>query len=442
MRTMFSFPDADNGEGEDGLLRVVDSIPPDCGQHLPISHKRRRTTMTDQTLPLSEVESDELSEISVLAISEDYSFGENSESSHLIPDATDISSTTSLRDVSLDLSVEKLLFQSSSHSTSSHHQHLVSLFEENQKALQSLLSTTEDDLEEFHSCVEAEEKTSCSSPWNLKAACEFEVQQSLPGIGALILYCVAHVSTYEVVTNLVYQVVYAQGDDPTDAKTRVFVVILALGCLLARFSGLVWEFVCNKAYSRVKWIYHNRLWCGAMDAKALYWLQDKEPLGEFSVGCLQTIAYFMCYIAVTHFVSALAVHFDQRDEIISQLPSTLYGQALKGMAKNTVLLTCPALDHSPNALFGSSNQTPPPFSWDPLACHDYSHADEMEAFGPEDDFFLYGHLSRNSYEHFFGIGYEAPLFDSLHYMRFYAALAMTTIVTLKVCFKFSFWAGW
>jgi hypothetical protein len=82
-------------------------------------------------MPLSDLEDDEWLEIRLAATGEDCSFGQNSKNNLLAPNnATNIISTTSLGDVSLDLLVEKLFIQRSSHQP-----HFVSLFEKNQMIL-------------------------------------------------------------------------------------------------------------------------------------------------------------------------------------------------------------------------------------------------------------------------------------------------------------------
>jgi hypothetical protein len=396
---------------------------------------------------LSDDEEDDslLSETNVMAVSEVTSDeGDDDDSRSLLLEETSHSSMGCCCEQSsmmmVDLSVDNVIRSSSRRSQ------LMSLLEQNQRALQSLV-TVKDDLI-FHSCLDEQEvkastSTKESSSWS--NALEFELRHSLPGCAALVLYCIAHASTYELISNVAYEAV-ERGDSDTEndsdcSKTRLYTVLMVLGCLVARYSGLVWDFVGPTAYRRVKFIYHNRVRCGAMDARGLYWLQQQ---GEAVGGCVNIVAYYMCYIGVVHFVQELAIYCDQSDEILARMPSNLYEKAVKTMVKaavNTTLYLCPAFDLSPDALFG--NQTfATPTLWDPLACDYNMWGEEVEIFGPQDDQYFFEKLSRNSYDHFFGQYFETPLFDSTHHLLFYAALATLAMVSLKTFAGYAFWAGW
>jgi len=336
-------------------------------------------------------------------------------------------------------------------------------------------------------------------------ALSFELYHSLPGAAALLLFCTVHVSTYEFISNLAYEAVESTPatapatsnipDTPlvdSDATalmnlTRLYTIMLLVGCLIARYTGLVWNFLGPRAYHRVKFVYHNRLRWGAKDALWLHRLHQcvaDSGSGEVLLGCLHMVAYYLCYIAVFFFLSRLAVTCDQRESILAKMPSNVYQQSLQQQQQVAMLqllnnstsnvnssramhpsvdqesdsdddeydpdtlYMCPTRDYSPDALFGGSMVTTSHslFAVDhPLSCVEQLHhydEDALWPFGPEDDAYFYQRLAKNSYEKFFGQDYEAAFFDSTHQVLFYAGVAAAAIITLKSCLGFSYWAGW
>ena len=403
-------------------MKLVDAIPSECG----CNRKRRRPTVaTEETGRSLE---DELAEVIVVALSED------SQSECADEDRDQLASTPCITPPSLemeevmDLSMEKLLRGSSCCSTSS--SRLAALLEENQHALQLLLAKDEARLNE-------PETASCSMTSSLnKEAWNFELRQSLPGAVAMLLYCIAHASTYELVSNLAYEAVErGPGEDGTYGHPwRLYSVMLILGCLLARFSGLVWNFAGPLAYERVKLIYHNRIRLGARDARWLHWLNDR---GDDAVGAVHLVAFYLCYISVVFFVGQLAMRFDQREDILGQLPSLLYKNKLAAIVEGAANVNV-----SDNHMAGAflRNGSAGIGDWVSLNC--LEGREELEIFGPEDDLYFFRTLSKNSYDHFFGQEFETALFDSTHQIFFYATLDATTIFALKRYLGFSFWAGW
>ncbi|CAB9499786.1 expressed unknown protein [Seminavis robusta] len=436
----------DDCEKEETMLLVmVDEIPSDCGRRSTGSRKRRRPTLlTQRTCPLSDEEEDDDGDVlslNVVAISDVTSEEDDISSTIVEEEDTSSGSMMSL----MDLSVENA-FRSNSCQ-------LLSLLEQNHKALYSLLQEEEEDDVLFQNCLEEPQEDTHDVGFPLsvaphatatpKAECwkdslDFELQHSVPGVMALALYCAAHASTYELISNLAYEAVEPELDGFN--KGYLYGPLLILGCLLSRYCGLVWDFVSPMAYRRVKWIYHNRVRCGSTDAKALHWLQQQ---GEVALGCVQIVAYYMCYIGVVFFVGELAGLCDQRDEILAGMPSSRYEESLSAnyssTSNHTFLYMCPAEDMSPQGLFGPTNATA--HQWDPLACN-YEMGVIVESFGSEDDLYFFDSLSRNSYDHFFGQYYEAPLFDSVHHILFYAGVALIAMVALKKGLGYSFWAGW
>lgn len=417
-------------------MNIVDAIPADCGR------KRRRPTITTQRT--ERCSDGDLSEIVVLALRRSSNSGDESfqsedccseEIRHHDDKGTPCSTPPTLEvDEMMDWSIEKLLRNSSFESTSS--SRLVALLEDNQRALQMLLeakekvsnSLKEDTTSSSEACT-----TTSTSSW--KEACWFEVQHSLRGVVAMILYCVAHAATYELVSNLAYEAV-EKAPDYQDAKTSsqpwgLYTAMLILGCLLARVSGNVWNYASPLNYKQVKLVYHNRIRLGAKDARFLHWVQQK---GEGLLGAINLVSFYLCYIAVFFFVGQVAMLCDQRQDILSNLPSTLYQQRIAASEGNALDWMCPAEDYD----WAED-------SW--LAANNTVEKEEqsgipLDTFGPEDDLYFFKALSRNSYDNFFGQDYETPLFDSTHQILFFASVAAMAIYTLKSCLGYSFWAGW
>jgi len=305
---------------------------------------------------------------------------------------------------------------------SNHKTHLAGAYDTDIRAIKSSLSSPAD----------AETKVQLSTATSWKDAIQFEIQQSLPGIASLIIYCIAHSSSYELISNLVYEAVEyisiytTTSNTEITHETSIFAGLLLLGCLLARGTGLIWDFVGTLAYRRVKFQYHNRLRMGAIDARGLHWLH--QHVGEAALGFMNVISFYLCYIGVVFFVNRLAVWCDQRESILNQLPSIVYERDLLGT------------DHPANASTNiSSSSSHGDVDFDPMGC---SQEQPISFFGDEDYVYLYQRLSKNSYENVFGQEFEAALFDSTHSILYYASLTVFAMYILSAGFHFSFWSGW
>lgn len=400
---------------EPEALKLVDAVPTDCG-----ARKRRRPTNgTEETEHCSD---DDLSEVVLIALSDEDSQSADQQLGTTRGSAPAPVLLDAMAD-GMDLSMDKLLRSSTSCSSTSSSR-LAALLEENQRTIQSLLAKEETMLNATKTQTTA--ASALATATSLREVWQFELEESLPGIAAMLLYCVAHASTYELVSNLAYEAVERAPEDggTHSSPWGLYTTMLLVGCVLARFSGLVWNFTGPKVYQRVKLIYHNRIRLGAKDARWLHWLNEQD---EGVLGMVTMVAYYLCYIAVVFFVGQLAVYCDQRREILGDLPSALYKQELASMEEAANLTKAAA------AWFQNSS----------AAClRTVSHDDELEFFGPEDDRYFYRVLSKNSYDHFFGQDYDIPLFDATHQIFFYASLAVTAVYTLKSYMGFSFWAGW
>lgn len=436
----------------------VEGIPRDCCG----KQKRRPTMMTEVTYPFSDVSDDE--ELSHECLAE--AISDDSDLEHDDDDSCDFH-------LSIDPSVDQQLQQQDHDELrrtpprllQKRRRHISRLLRKNQHALDSLMTAPPQETKsslhhemmsrattkliphpEPSTKIKIKPSTANSNSWN--DALQFEFQQSLPGLAALVIYCIAHASTYEFISNVIYEALEALKAMTTTTtannnernETILFTGVLLLGCFLSRFSGLAWDFIGPLSYQRVKFSYHNRLRMGAKDAVGLSWLQ--EHTGEATFGCLSIVSYYCVYIGAAFFVSQLALLCDQREAVLSNLPSAVYQQAamaLEHAAEERPLYMCPVRDYSPDAMFGGINASTNASEWDPMAC---SQRPKMLIFGVEDDQYLYRGLSKNSYDHFFGQEYETALFDSIHQIAFYSGLALLAICTLKGGFGFSFWAGW
>lgn len=222
------------------------------------------------------------------------------------------------------------------HSRDSHHSfdQLEKLFQENEQALHDLLlhenyerdnkneSDHQPPSDTYTSSNVEVSKKQLVSKW--RTHLQFEFKYSIPGIGALLLYCLAHASTYELVSNVVYEIVESDTQIIPINKTVVYTTLLLTGCCIARCTGLIWDFVGPIQFRSVKFDLHNRLRLQMWDAKLLHILNDRIP---FVVkGILDTLAFYLIYISMAHYISRLAVFCDQRSDILSKMPSRIFQQ--------------------------------------------------------------------------------------------------------------------
>ena len=472
-------------------VKVVDGIPSDCcGGKGRVRRRPTETTVLTSACSHSTDSNGGRCDLQVLDMSFDHDTRLTSPPHSVDSDTngeTDEVSTGSGYHLSMDPTSVHQELMMSPELLKENGKHISRLLRKNQRALASLIqappsplpplllpvspasstasfATAEEEINVVRSKVvdpqqSTKTKTKRASSW--KQAIQFEYQQSIPGVVSLVIYCIAHASSYELISNTVYEGLEAANTMTTSKPgtyhndAYLYALVLVLGCLLARFLGLAWDFIGPLSYERVKFVYHNRLRMGAKDAVYLHWLQ--ETFSESAIGCLHIVSYYCVYIGVVFYVNQLAFLCDfQRKDILSKMPSALYLQELrtKMMTMEPPAFVCPAHDYSPQAIFGDGsgvgsnhdnatdyyyNSNIDTYQWDPLGC---SQDDTMEIFGTEDDAYLYRRLSKNSYDHFLGQEYETPLFDNTRQILFYAGLACVAICTLKGGFGFSFWSGW
>lgn len=270
---------------------------------------------------------------------------------------------------------------------------------------------------------------------------DFEWYHGLPALASLLLACVAHAALYELVWAVVlvclqpflsYRI---QTDDANrildaghqSAEDIGYGVVLVLGLLLARCSGLLFSFGNGHREIHTK---HQ------FDSTWSQWLQNTRN-GRRVKGFLDVLSFYLVFVAVMYFLGRFALCVDQRSTILENMPSNSnIRQTPLHSAKRNLAESCMAEEASSSSSSDSDDEEDP--------CDTFG---DLDAFGNrivwqgghEDEAYLYEHLSASVYHQFFGHGYRAALFDLPHQLFFNFACSAMAIYTLRRYFGCSFW---
>ena len=249
----------------------------------------------------------------------------------------------------------------------------------------------------------------------------FELCATIPAILSLIVHCTAHLGIYSVIDCIVDRIrLRFHSEDSTTAQNRVYLVMLALGLLLLRFSGYLYWWLNEQDYSCVKFEFHSRLRLGKWDARSLKWISERGILRSV----VYTVGYYLVYMNVEELHYHLSRFFDDRESILEGLPSRAF-DAGSCMNEDTLV--------DNNKMFSFSCEA------------EIERRDEQyEELVGADALYLWGKLSSDSYSSYWsevGELYDGdvvwPLLSNTQELLFYATTAVLS-VSLLLMYGFPF----
>ena len=143
----------------------------------------------------------------------------------------------------------------------------------------------------------------------------FEFYHTSGGFVTLVFYCLAHISLYELVSNLFLECTrYTQ-----QSQQVVYSAVFIFALILTRLSGGIFAWVEEDTYASVKFDLHNRLRLADFDVLLLRWFR-RHPAIKYTS---DTVSLYLCFMSVSYFVQYWMVPtlLDARDDILSSLPS-------------------------------------------------------------------------------------------------------------------------
>lgn len=225
---------------------------------------------------------------------------------------------------------------------------------------------------------------------------QFEAKYFLPTAIALVAYCVAHVSLYEILNTVI-----SEASKSSDMSSHViYICLIMAGFALARFSGSAWYWLNEDLWSGAKIELRKRVKMGFLDTKVQLWFK-KHKLLRSGVGLL---SFYLCHIGMVYFVCYVLFPYvgDDKEYYLSNLPSQKYHNSSTFVSQELI-----------KAINGTSS--------------DGAHACEIT----QDDFdFMFDKMTIASFEWFFG-RYDTALVTAGQTLLFYAVVAVCSITILK-----------
>jgi len=153
---------------------------------------------------------------------------------------------------------------------------------------------------------------------NLRRFILFERYHTLPAVGALIMYSVAHSSCYELIYQLHLGAFFSIQKWPL-----VHGLTFLVGVSLVRMSGSIWNWLSSDLYEGVKFDMHNKLRLQDLDARLLRWIRKRKHIRLI----LDIVGVYLCFISIGYALNEVLLpavcSIDNR--VLEQLPSRTYG---------------------------------------------------------------------------------------------------------------------
>jgi len=261
----------------------------------------------------------------------------------------------------------------------------------------------------------------------------FEFYHTSGGFVTLVLYCLAHVSLYELMSNLFLECTRRIGY----SHEVVYSAVFASALILSRLSGGIFAWVEEDTYASIKFDVHNRLRLADFDVLILRWFR-RHPAIKYAT---DIASLYLCFMSVSYFVQywMLPTLLDARDDILSSLPSMQFDfckTRLQEILGDGLSSSCSSIDLSGfkggRACFDDSNAV----SKSGTYCYD---AKELgEALTEEDWEFFAREVSVSSMYSFVGDS-QTALTRPAGVIFFYATCAAFSITLLSKVYKFHFW---
>jgi len=261
----------------------------------------------------------------------------------------------------------------------------------------------------------------------------FEFYHTIPCQIVMFLYCLAHTSIYELVSNIFLELTKNTGND-----LPLHVLTLFASMLLPRLTGGVWTWANDDAYAAVKFDMHNRLRLRQLDARILRWFRRHRAIRSV----VDIVSLYLQYMAVSFFLQYYVVPalLDVRDGVLSTLPSSKLSvhfctTRIQEMLGSGISASCSNIDLSgfanENVCFDDSSQIVEDGPW----CYD---AEELaEAMTAEDEQYLLSKVSVSSYYSFIGDS-RSVLTSPMGIITFSFAMTAFSVGAL-FRFGFRFW---
>ena len=136
--------------------------------------------------------------------------------------------------------------------------------------------------------------------------------EALPGYATLLLYCVAHLSCWEIGTTILYELT-----KNVTNETVVHIFLLLTSLILYRMTGGIFVWVDSETHQRAKLAIQHRLFLQSPDALAIEWFRRHK----FCRRCTNLCSFYMCMFAVFYFYGHCLRFIDKRSTLVRTLPS-------------------------------------------------------------------------------------------------------------------------
>jgi hypothetical protein len=137
-------------------------------------------------------------------------------------------------------------------------------------------------------------------------------EEATVGYATLLLYCIAHFSTWEIGTSLIEELtknVTNQG--------MFHMLLLSVSLVMYRMTGGIFSWVDSQTHHRAKLSMHRRLALQFPDAIVMDWFRRHSFCRIF----INTASFYACLFAVVYFQGRCLQWIDKRSFLLQNLPS-------------------------------------------------------------------------------------------------------------------------
>lgn len=136
------------------------------------------------------------------------------------------------------------------------------------------------------------------------------LNETARGCASLLLYCVAHLSCWEMATALLYE-----ATQNYENQTLVHYIYLFISLAMLRVSGGIFGWLDSKTYRQAQAALKGRQ--STLDGRIIRWFRRRPNLKAV----VNMLAFYICWAAVAFFQARGLRVFDKRDAVIASLPS-------------------------------------------------------------------------------------------------------------------------
>ena len=169
------------------------------------------------------------------------------------------------------------------------------------------------------------------------------LNETARGCASILLYCVAHLSCWEITTVVLYEVTQNY-----ENQALVHCIFLFISLAMLRLSGGIFGWLDSKTYVEAQ----SALQCrhGTLDARLIKWFRRRPNLRQSG----RSACFLSCWAAVAFFQARGLKVFDKRDAVIQSLPSyhrddvitTIKDELVKGLSYGEEALDFEAQDYA------------------------------------------------------------------------------------------------